>query len=228
MKPWCVKSWVMPTAGADFVFHMEKVLEVYARPYDENHPVVCLDESPKQLIEQSRETYTDEKGVVHQDYEYIRHGVQDLYMITEPLGCKREVLVKPNHNSQTYAEVLAYIAEEMYPERSQITLIEDNLSAHRMAALYERFAPERALKIAQKFNVVRTPAHGSWLNIAECELSVLTRHGLKERIKDEQTLKEEVKAWSERRNRQQKGVDWQFTTNKARTKLKRLYPSIVT
>lgn len=207
---------------------MEAVLEVYQRPYDETHPVVCLDESPKQLIEQSRQTYTDKKGVVHQDYEYIRHGVRALYMITEPLGGRREVLVKPNHNSQTYAHVLAHIAEQMYPEQQTITLIEDNLSAHRMAALYEVFPAERALKIAQKFNVVRTPAHGSWLNIAECELSVLTRHGLKERIKDEQTLIQEVNVWYRNRNLKQKGVDWQFSTQEARVKLKRRYPAIET
>lgn len=205
---------------------MEQVLEVYERPYDETHPVVCLDESPKQLIEQSRPNYCDEKGEVHQDYEYIRHGVRDLYMITEPLGARREVLVKPNHNSQTYAEVLAHIAENMYPDQHRITLIEDNLSAHRMAALYEVFAPERARKIARKFQVVRTPAHGSWLNIAECELSVLTRFGLKERIKDEETLQKEVQAWANHRNQQQKGVNWQFTTRDARIKLKRLYPLI--
>jgi len=207
---------------------MEQVLEVYARPYDEKHPVVCLDESPKQLIEQSRPAYKDEKGEVHQDYEYIRHGVCDLYMITEPLGARREVLLKPNHHSQTYAEVLAHIAENIYPDQDQITLIEDNLSAHRMAALYEVFSPERARKIARKFHIVRTPVHGSWLNIAECELSVLTRFGLKERIKDEETLRQEVQAWYNLRNQQQKGVNWQFTTHDARVKLKRLYPSIET
>lgn len=207
---------------------MEQVLEVYARPYDEAHPVVCMDESPKQLIEQSRQTFTDEKGVVHQDYEYIRHGVRDLYMITEPLGTRREVLVKENHNSQTYAEVLAHIAENMYPDQTKITLIEDNHSAHRMAALYEVFPADRALAIAQKFSVVRTPVHGSWLNIAECELSVLTRYGLKERIKDEDLLKKEVQAWYDRRNQKQKGVDWQFSTKDARVKLKRLYPLIQT
>ncbi len=223
-----MKSWVIPEANAAFVYRMEQVLEVYARPCDESHPVVCLDESPKQLIEHSHQSYTDEKGVVHQDYEYIRHGVRDLYMITEPLGGRREVLIKDNHNSQTYAQVLAHIAENMYPQQQTITLIEDNLSAHKMAALYEVFPPERALAIAQKFNVVRTPAHGSWLNIAECELSVLTRHGLKERIKDEKTLIREVKAWYTRRNHLQKGVNWQFKTKNARIKLKKLYPSIKT
>jgi len=205
---------------------MEAVLDVYARPYDPENPVVCLDESPKQLLDHSREAYTDQHGVVHQDYEYVRNGVSDLYMITEPLGARREVLIKPNHNSQTYAQVLAHIAEEMYPDQDQITLIEDNLSAHRMAALYEVFSPERAHSIRSKFQVVRTPAHGSWLNIAECELSVLIRFGLKERIKDRETLEKEVKAWYSRRNQLQKGVDWQFKNEDARIKLKSLYPTI--
>lgn len=205
---------------------MEEVLEVYSRPYTPDHPVVCLDESPYQLLEHPRESYINEQGILRQDYEYIRKGVVDLYMITEPLGARREVLVKDNHTSATYAQVLAHIAEEMYPDQRRITLVEDNLSAHRMAALYEVFQPSRAREIARKFEVIRTPPHGSWLNIAECELSVLKRVGLKERIADKESVIREVEAWYTKRNRQQKGVDWQFTAEEARIKLKKLYPSI--
>ena len=219
---------MIPTASADFVYQMERVLDVYALGYDPEHPVVCMDESPKQLLEHKHEAYTDKQGILHQDYEYVRKGVQDLYMITEPLAGRREVLIKPNHNSQTYAQVIAHIAEQMYPQQQQITLIEDNHSAHRMAALYEIFPPERARSIVEKFQIVRTPAHGSWLNIAECELSVLIRYGLKERIKDRFELEKQVKHWYQRRNQKQTGVNWQFKTKDARTKLKTLYPKIST
>jgi hypothetical protein len=226
MKPWQVKSWVIPQAGADFIYNMEAVLDVYERPYDAAHPVVNLDESPKQLISEVYKTFTDSKGQSYQDYEYVREGVVSMYMIAQALGGRREVLVKEDHTSLTYAKIIAHIVEEMYPDADKITLVEDNLSAHKLAALYEVYQPERARKIIRKLEVVRTPKHGSWLNIAECELSVLTRQGIGKRVPDKETLQHQVDNWYKQRNSNQKKVNWQFTTAQARVKLKRLYPAI--
>lgn len=129
-----MKSWVIPEASAEFVCQMEQVLAVYQRPYDVKYPVVCLDESPKQLISEVRQPFTDEQGIEYIDYEYGREGVADMYMMIEPLGGRREVRIEKNHNRFTYAQVVAYIAEKMYPEAEKITLIEDNLSAHKLSA----------------------------------------------------------------------------------------------
>jgi hypothetical protein len=207
---------------------MEAVLDVYERPYDANYPVVNLDESPKQLISQVYKTFTDSKGQSYQDYEYQRQGVVDMYMIVEALAGRREVLIEEDHSSQTYAKVIAHMVEDMYPHAQKITLVEDNLSAHKLSALYEVYAPERARRIIQKLELVRTPKHGSWLNIAECELSVLTRQGLKQRVANKETLEQQVNDWYRQRNHKQKKVNWQFTTKDARVKLKRLYPAIIT
>lgn len=204
---------------------MEGVLDVYERPYDPKFPVVNLDESPKQLISEVRESFVDSQGVKHEDYEYSREGVVDMYMIVEALAGRREVHVEDNHNSQTYAKIVAHIAEQMYPAAERITLVEDNLSAHKLAALYEIFEPQRARNIIKKLEIVRTPKHGSWLNIAECELSVLIRQGLKKRTPDRKTLEADTKAWYENRNNKQNKVNWQFRTKDARVKLKSLYPS---
>lgn len=202
-------------------------MDVYERPYNPEHPVVNLDESPKQLISQVRKTFKDSKGTEYQDYEYKREGVADMYMVVEALGGRREVLVKENHASKTYAEVVAHIVENMYPDAKKITLVEDNLSAHKLAALYEIYQPARARSIVEKLEVVRTPKHGSWLNIAESELSVLTRQGLGKRVPDKETLCQQVESWYSQRNCNQTKVNWQFTTKDARVKLKRLYPSIL-
>lgn len=207
---------------------MERVLQLYAMPYNADIPVVCLDETTKQLIADSQEPYVDAKGVIHQDYEYVRKGVRTIYMITEPLGNRREVKIRQSGSGRDYAEVLAYIAEEMYAEKSKIYLVEDNLKAHNLKFLYEVYEPARALAIAQKFSIVRTPKHGSWLNIAECEIGVLRKQALKGRIGDPIILEDEAKAWARNRNEAQQGVDWQFSVDDARIKLKRLYPVIVT
>lgn len=217
---------MIPAVGAEFVYDMEAVLDVYERPYDPEHPVVNLDEAPKQLISQVRKTFSNNQGITYQDYEYKREGVADMYMIVEALGGRREVLIKDDHTSQTYAMVVAHIVEDMYPNAKKITLVEDNLSAHKLAALYEIYEPEKARSIAEKLEVVRTPKHGSWLNIAECELSVLVRQGLEKRVPDKQILEQQVQSWYSQRNSKQAKVEWQFTTKDARVKLKRLYPSI--
>ena len=221
-----MKSWVIPEAGPDFVCGMEEVLDVYEQPYDPAHPKVCLDESPRQLIGERREPYTDTHGVEHVDYEYTREGTADLYMVVEPLGGRREVLVKDQHTRLDWAEVVAHVVEEMYPTAEKITLIQDNLSAHKKSALYELFPPQRARAILDKLEFVFTPKHGSWLNIAEIELSVLTRQGLAQRVESKEELIRQSTAWYKERNRKMSPVDWQFTTKDARIKLKRLYPSI--
>ena len=204
---------------------MEAVLDVYQRPYDPQHPVVCLDESPQQLIGECRAPFTDSQGVEHIDYEYSREGTADLYMIVEPLGGRRVVHVRERHTAQDWAAEVAYIVEEMYPTAPKITLLQDNLSAHKKAALYECFPPERARAILTKLEFVFTPKHGSWLNVAEIELSVLTRQGLPTRVASQAELQACVTAWYEQRNAQASTVNWQFTTQDARIKLKQLYPS---
>ena len=207
---------------------MEAVLEVYARPYDPFYPVVNLDESPKQLLSAVRKGFVDSQGIEYEDYEYKREGTVDMYMLVEALGGRREVLIKDKHDRLNYAQVIAHIAEKMYPDAQCITLVEDNLSAHKLSALYEVFPPTRARAIAQRIEIVRTPKHGSWLNIAEAELSVLERQALRKKFATKQALEEQVKAWYEHRNQKMKKVDWQFKTEEARIKLKKLYPTFKT
>ena len=217
---------MIPEAGPDFVCAMEEVLAVYERPYDPLHPTVCLDESPQQLIGERRAPFTDSTGISHIDYEYTREGTADIFMVADPLGGRREVLIRDQHTRLDWAEVVAHIVEEMYPHADKITLVQDNLSAHKKSALYELFAPERARAILEKLEFVFTPKHGSWLNIAEIELSVLTRQGLKTRVESKEALIRQCTEWYEMRNDKASIVDWQFTTKDARIKLKRLYPSV--
>lgn len=207
---------------------MEDVLEVYARPYNEKNPVVCMDESPKQLVSELRQSYMDKNGVKHEDCEYKREGATELVMINEPLGNRREVRLEDNHNGVTFALIIAYIVEHMYPNADLVTLIMDNLSSHKIYNLYKAFEPQRARSIMKKLEIVYTPKHGSWLNIAECELSVLSRQALQKRFATKEEVKEQIEAWAKNRNDKQKGVDWQFTTKDARIKLKKLYPTVLT
>jgi len=204
---------------------MENILDTYERPYNPDNPVVNLDESPKQLIGQVRKPFVASDGTIYEDYEYCRNGTVSMFMINEALTGFREVLVKDDHKATTYAGVIAHIAEDLYPDAKKITLIEDNLSAHKLAALYDIFEPHRARQIIRRIEVVRTPTHGSWLNIAENELSILIKHGLKKRIPDKEQLINEATAWYEKRNIEKRKVNWQFTTADARVKLKHLYPS---
>lgn len=204
---------------------MENVLEVYERPYDPLFPVVNLDESPKQLIGQVRKPFVGSDGTIYEDYEYKRNGVITMYMVNEGLTGYRKVFVEDNHKAITYARIIATIVEQLYPDAIKITLIEDNLSAHKLAALYEIFEPHRARAIINKLEIVRTPVHGSWLNIAENELSVLIRFGLSKRIPTKQQVEQQVKAWYINRNAKKQKVDWQFRVDDARIKLKHLYPA---
>ena len=230
MKPWRVKSWtvrraVIPEASAEFVCQMEEVLEVYQRPYNAKRPVVCLDEARRQLVSETRQGFIDKYGVQHVDYEYKREGVAELFMVAEPLVGQRQVVVTASHNSHEWARVIGQIVETWYVDAECITLVQDNLSAHRKAALYEVFSPQRARSILRKLDFVFTPRHGSWLNVAEIELSVLTRQGLSQRVGSHSEFETQVQAWVKQRNDNKSTVDWQFTTDDARVKLKRLYPS---
>jgi hypothetical protein len=207
---------------------MEDVLAVYARPYDAKHPVVNYDESPKQLVSEVITAYMDAKGVKYEDSEYKREGAAEIVMIVEALGHRREVFVQDDHKGVTWAQNMAHIVEKMYPDADKITIVEDNLSSHRRHNLYNLFEPERARAILDKIEFVHTPKHGSWLNIAECELSVLSRQALQERFATKEELKIQVNTWTEQRNQQQKGILWQFKTEDTRIKLKKLYPTILT
>lgn len=218
---------MIPEADSAFVCAMEDVLEVYARPYNPDNPVVCMDESPKQLVSELRTPYMDKHGVKREDCEYKREGATEIVMINEPLGNRREVRVEANHSGITFATILAYIVEQMYPNANLVTLVMDNLSAHKLHNLYRVFDPKRARAIMKKLEIVYTPKHGSWLNIAECELSVLSRQALQKRFATKEEVEQQVKAWAIDRNNQQKGVNWQFTSQDARLKLKNLYPTVL-
>ena len=206
---------------------MEEVLDVYQRPYEPTRPLVCLDEARRQLISETRTGFRDRTGVGQYDYKYKREGVAELFMVAAPLGGRRQVVVTDSHNSQEWAKVVGHIVEDWYGTADKITLVQDNLTAHRKAALYEVFEPKRARAILQKIEFVYTPKHGSWLNVAEIELSILTRQGLTHRVASLDKLKTKVAAWIEQRNANVATVDWQFTAEDARIKLKRLYPSTI-
>ncbi len=205
---------------------MEEVLEVYQRPYDPLHPVVCLDEARRQLVSETRHSFTQD-GVVHIDYEYRREGVVEVFMVCEPLGGQRQVEVTESHTSHEWAKVVGKIVEEWWADADRITLLQANLSAHRKAALYEVFTPERARSILRKIDFIFTPKHGSWLNVAEIELSILSRQGLTQRVASQAEFAQQVQDWVTRRNDKSSVVDWHFTTEDARIKLKRLYPSTI-
>ena len=183
---------------------------------------------PKQLIREVRDPITTSHGEQCVDHEYIREGVCNVWMFTEPLGRWRDVRVSDRRTAIDWAhQIKALVDEPRYADADRISLVCDNLNTHRVASLYEAFDPEEALRIANKLELIHTPKHGSWLNIAECELSVPARQCLNRRIPETQTIRQETKAWSSARNVSQTGVDWQFTTDHARNKLKRLYPNII-
>jgi len=218
--------WVIaPHQNAAFVCAMERVLDVYQRPYDPARPVVCLDESPKQLIRESRTPVVLSDGSTRYDCEYHRHGVTQLYMLHEPLRGWRRVQPEARHDRLTFARVVARLLDEDYPTAEHVTVVLDNLSAHQPAAFYELFSPERAHALLQRIEFVFTPKHGSWLNMAEIEFAALLTHGLPERVPDRDTLERCCLAWQTKRNRRGAPTNWQFTTVQARTKLKRLYPT---
>jgi len=206
---------------------MEDVLAVYHQPYDPRRPQVCLDEVAKPLRSTPRGTLpTQPEQPRREDYEYQRHGTCALFMAIEPLTGKRRVWVRSRRTLRDCGEILRELVDEMYPGADKIVLVADNLNIHHAAALYERFEPAEAQRIAAKLEWHYTPEHGSWLNIAECELSVLKRQCLKARMPDLETVTREVTAWQAQRNLEQATIDWRFTTADARIKLKRLYPVV--
>jgi hypothetical protein len=205
---------------------MEDVLEVYHRPHDEARPLVCIDETNKQLVGEVVQPIPAEPGQPERfDYEYVRNGTANLFMICEPLAGWRHVMVTERRTAVDFAEVLRWLAEDVYGEAEKVVLVMDNLNTHKLASLYEALEPEQARRIAERFEVHHTPKHGSWLNVAEIELSVLTRQCLDRRIESTDELWKELEAWEDERNDQQIGVNWRFTTDEARIKLKRLYPA---
>jgi hypothetical protein len=206
---------------------MEDVLEVYERPYDEKRPLLCMDEMPKQLLVDTREPTLCRQSVpARQDYEYKRNGVEDLFMLFEPLQGTRYVEVKDQRRRVEWADVMKLVADELYPDADKIVVVLDNLNTHSPASFYETFEPEEARRLTERFEFHFTPKHGSWLNMAEIELSVLARQCLDRRIPDKETLIQEVSAWQSQRNDEVVKVRWQFTTADARIKLKYLYPKI--
>lgn len=206
---------------------MEMVLDVYKRAYNKEIPVVCMDESPKQLIKQTRIPISGKpSGLAKEDYEYARCGVANIFMANEPLAGKRLVKVTERKTKIDWAKFIKEISEQ-YPLVEKIILVMDNLATHKPAALYEAFPPKEAKKLWDRFEFIYTPKHGSWLNMAEIELNVLMGQCLNRRIGDLDTMKKEIKAWENNRNNKEATINWQFTNDKARIKLKKLYPTIL-
>lgn len=228
LKPWQQDQWVIPPqANAEFVCAMEDVLEVYTRPYDPRRPQVCLDETSKQLVAETREPLPAAPGQPKRcDYEYERKGTANLFMVSEPLAGRRQVKVTERRTAVDFAHVIRELVDEQYPHAEKIVLVMDNLNTHKPASLYEAFAPAEARRLMERLEIHYTPKHGSWLNMAETELSVLAMQCLNRRIPDRALLTREVATWAQQRNTAVCRVDWRFTTQDARIKLKRLYPSI--
>lgn len=217
---------IPPEQNSSFVASMEEVLDVYKRPYNPKRPVICMDESPKQLISESRQAIPMTKGrEARIDYEYVRHGMANIFMANEPLKGNRIVEVTRFKKKPDWANFIKQIAEQ-YPEAEKITLVMDNFKTHSASSLYETFEPEEAKRIWDRFEFVFTPKHGSWLNMAEIELHVLNAQCLNRHLADFETVAREVDAWKRDRNNKDSKINWQFTTAESRVKLKRLYPSL--
>ncbi len=221
---WCIP----PEHNASFVAQMEQVLDVYVRAYDPVHPVVCMDEQPKQLLSEVRTPLgCATKQPRRVDHEYERHGTCCVWMFVEPLGGWRDVRASPRRTSVDWAsQVRTLVDHPRYAQAERITLVCDNLNTHKLASLYEAFEPAEAFRVLRRLEIVHTPVHGSWLNIAEIELSALTRQCLDRRIDTIEEIVRETSAWSKDRNETQVGVNWQFKTDDARIKLKHIYPEI--
>ncbi len=206
---------------------MEDILEVYQRPYDPHRPLVCVDETSKQLVAETRVPIAAKPGrPARHDYEYRRNGTANLFMMFAPLEGWRRVKVTNRHTALDYAQVLKELSDTHFPGSEKIVLVQDNLNTHKPASLYEAFPPAEARRLVERFEWHYTPKHGSWLDMAESELGVLSSQCLDRRIPDQKMLKEEVEAWEAERNRKHAKADWQFTTADARVKLKRLYPAL--
>jgi hypothetical protein len=220
--------WVIPPkASADFVCLMEDVLDVYQRPYDPWRPLLCMDETSKQLVGETRSPLRCAPGTpVRYDAEYVRNGVANLFLISEPIVGKRQVYVRKQRTMQDWAHVMRDLINETYADAEKIVLVMDNLNTHTPASFYAAFPPEEAKRLAERLEIHYTPKHGSWLNMAEIELSILSKQCLDRRIPNRAKLQREVAAWESQRNQSKAKIKWQFTTKDARIKLRSLYPSV--
>jgi hypothetical protein len=228
LQPWRCKRWVIPPAqNAEFVCAMEDILDLYQRPYDPRRPVVCFDEASKQLVGQVTPPAPPEPGrPAREDYEYVRRGTANLFMLSEPLANWRQVKVTTQRTIPEFAQAIRELVDVHYPHAERIALVLDNLNTHKPASLYATFPPAEAHRLLSKLEIHHTPKHGSWLNMAEIELSVLAMQCLKCRIPNLETVRSTVQHWCQQRNRPGRGINWRFTTPDARIKLKRLYPLI--
>jgi hypothetical protein len=218
------QEWCIPSVSPEFVWHMEDVLDLYAEAADPRRPVVCFDERPCQLLEDVRQPLPMEPGQAKRiDYEYKRSGNCNLFLMVQPLAGWRHVEVTARRTSEDFARQMKALVDEHLPEAAVIRVVLDNLSTHSPAALYQTFAPEEARRLTRKLEFHYTPKHGSWLNMAEIELAVLSRQCLGRRIGCAEVLSEEVGAWEAGRNEQRAMINWRFTTANARTKLQHLY-----
>jgi hypothetical protein len=218
---------IPPEQNSDFVANMERVLDIYKKPYDAAFPVVCMDESPKQLIGEGRPSRAMGPGrEARVDYEYVRHGAVNIFMANEPLMGKRFAEVTVSKTKKDWAQFVKRIADEWYPGAEKISLVMDNFTTHAASSLYETFGPAEAKRLWDRFEFVYTPRHGSWLNMAEIELHVLNGQCLGRHIPTMEKVMEEVGAWQSIRNGKNKKINWQFTSKDARVKLKKLYPSL--
>ena len=216
---------IPPDEDAAFVAAMENILDFYQQPLDPRFPVVNMDEQSVQLLQESRVSIPGAPGRVKRvDHEYRRNGTASIFLFTEALRGWRGVSVRERRTAVDWAEEVKILLETVYPEAEQVILISDNLNTHKLKSLYKAFPAAEARRLSKRLALHHTPVHGSWLNIAEIELSVLTRQCLSRRIPDLETLKQETAAWASHRNAASKGVDWRFTTDDARIRLKRLYP----
>lgn len=206
---------------------MEAVLDIYKRPYDPNNPVVCFDETSKQHISDVYNALPTRAGSIRKtDAEYVRGGTSNIFMFFEPLAGKRYLQVTDQRTAVDFAYAMRHLVDDLYPNAPQITVVLDNLNTHTKASLYKAFKPKEAKRIGDRLILEYTPKHGSWLNMAECEFSVLVRQCLNRRIPDQETMREEINAWFELRNERTVVTEWQFTVEDARIKLKNLYPKI--
>jgi transposase len=227
VKPWLKKCWCIPTAGSKFVWHMEDILSLYSEPYDPQRPLVCFDEQSVQLIAETRCPIPMKQGRPQRfDYEYKRNGTRNLFAFFQPLSGWRHVKITERRTKIDFSYCMRDLTDVFFPQADTIRVVQDNLNTHTPASLYETFEPVEARRILSRLEFHYTPKHASWLNMVEIELSVLSGQCLDRRIPDEDTLRREIAAWEETRNAQQITVDWRFTVEDARTKLKRLYPNV--
>jgi transposase len=225
LKPWQEKMWCIPKVDAEFVARMEDVLALYAEPPDESRPVVCFDETPRQLIGEDRVPVRAEPGKRRRfDYEYVRNGTANVFMFVDVNRPWRHAKVTDQRTCIDFAECMRDLVDEHYPEAERIRVVLDNLSAHSASALYQRFAPEEARRILSRIEFHFTPKHASWLNMVEIEIGVMVRQCLSRRIAEKATLVSEIASWERRRNAERAGIDWMFTVDRAREKLGRTYP----